>query len=277
MGMTGAGKTTFISKITGLDMEIGHDLQSCTKEIEVATVKIDGYEVCLIDTPGFDDTELKDTDVLLKIAAWLREDVRLSGILYSHAIDARRVGGAAKRNLAMFQNLVGKDNMRNVKLVTTMWGCVTPEVGSHNLDQLSEKFWRPMTDAGAQMGRCANTLEDGERIIQSILRTSPVTLLFQKEIQEGLELGETAAGKTLTDQLHEIQEKHARELKDLQEQMAATAASRDAAETLLCEQYEKKLRQQVEASEQVRKLRETEIVKLQEEVKMLKNGGCVIL
>ena len=29
MGMTGAGKTTFISKITGLDMEIGHGLKSC--------------------------------------------------------------------------------------------------------------------------------------------------------------------------------------------------------------------------------------------------------
>jgi flagellar biosynthesis GTPase FlhF len=29
MGMTGAGKTTFISKTTGLDMEIGHGLRSC--------------------------------------------------------------------------------------------------------------------------------------------------------------------------------------------------------------------------------------------------------
>lgn len=29
MGMTGAGKSTFISNIAGLDMKIGHDLFSC--------------------------------------------------------------------------------------------------------------------------------------------------------------------------------------------------------------------------------------------------------
>jgi hypothetical protein len=29
MGMTGAGKTTLISEVTGLDMNIGHGLKSC--------------------------------------------------------------------------------------------------------------------------------------------------------------------------------------------------------------------------------------------------------
>jgi len=30
MGMTGAGKTTFINEVTGANMEIGHGLKSCT-------------------------------------------------------------------------------------------------------------------------------------------------------------------------------------------------------------------------------------------------------
>ena len=29
MGMTGVGKTSFIKEITGLDLDIGHDLESC--------------------------------------------------------------------------------------------------------------------------------------------------------------------------------------------------------------------------------------------------------
>ena len=29
MGMTGVGKTTLISKLTGLDMEVGHNLKAC--------------------------------------------------------------------------------------------------------------------------------------------------------------------------------------------------------------------------------------------------------
>ena len=29
MGMTGAGKTSFIKEITGLDMEVGHTLEAC--------------------------------------------------------------------------------------------------------------------------------------------------------------------------------------------------------------------------------------------------------
>lgn len=29
MGMTGSGKTTFISKATRTEMEVGHDLKSC--------------------------------------------------------------------------------------------------------------------------------------------------------------------------------------------------------------------------------------------------------
>ncbi|KEZ40817.1 hypothetical protein SAPIO_CDS8009 [Scedosporium apiospermum] len=99
MGMTGAGKTTFINKVTGANMEIGHGLKSCTKEPEISSIRINGQDLHLIDTPGFDDTEMKDSDILLQIAEYLNTDVRLSGILYLHPITTRRVGGAATRNL----------------------------------------------------------------------------------------------------------------------------------------------------------------------------------
>ena len=47
-------------------------LKSCTAEVEVADEFIlDGRRVFLIDTPGFDDTNASDAEILEKIAAFL--------------------------------------------------------------------------------------------------------------------------------------------------------------------------------------------------------------
>jgi len=53
MGVTGSGKSTFIQTATG-DGSVGvnHGLRSCTREVEVHSVRIDGFQVNLIDTPG---------------------------------------------------------------------------------------------------------------------------------------------------------------------------------------------------------------------------------
>lgn len=48
------------------------NLKSCTAEVQVADeFVVDGRGVVLIDTPGFDDTNLSDADILEKIAAFL--------------------------------------------------------------------------------------------------------------------------------------------------------------------------------------------------------------
>ncbi|PMD48045.1 hypothetical protein L207DRAFT_446809 [Hyaloscypha variabilis F] len=174
MGMTGAGKTYFIKHVTGLDeMEIGHGLKSCTKDIQIATTQIDGYEVHLIDTRGFDDENLNDTDILLEIADYLKTGVILSGIIYLHPMDRTRMGGTGKRNLKLLQNLVGRNNMGNVKLITSKWNGVTPEDGNRRLDELVKDFWNGMITAGAQVDSYNGTEEDGKRIVQNILKTSP--------------------------------------------------------------------------------------------------------
>ena len=47
-------------------------IESCTTEIQVADgFTLDGREVTLIDTPGFGDTTLRDTDILKMIASFL--------------------------------------------------------------------------------------------------------------------------------------------------------------------------------------------------------------
>jgi predicted GTPase len=48
------------------------NLESCTAEIQLADeFTLDGRQVVLIDTPGFDDTTKSDTDILKMIAGFL--------------------------------------------------------------------------------------------------------------------------------------------------------------------------------------------------------------
>ena len=47
-------------------------LESCTSKVQVAnTFELSGKLVTLVDTPGFDDSRMSDTDVLKMIAVYL--------------------------------------------------------------------------------------------------------------------------------------------------------------------------------------------------------------
>ena len=51
---------------------MGSDLNSCTSECQLSKpFTVDGRKVVLVDTPGFNDTEMSDTKVLRMIAAFL--------------------------------------------------------------------------------------------------------------------------------------------------------------------------------------------------------------
>ena len=49
------------------EFAVGDGLGSCTSEVTFARTTVDGAEVALIDTPGFDDTNVSDTDLLKMI------------------------------------------------------------------------------------------------------------------------------------------------------------------------------------------------------------------
>jgi len=61
-----------INTASDSNLRIGRNLKSCTAEVQLADEFIlDGQPVILIDTPGFDDTNKSDTDILKLIAAFL--------------------------------------------------------------------------------------------------------------------------------------------------------------------------------------------------------------
>lgn len=74
--------------LSGSNLRIGRELESCTCDVEVAKpFDIDGRMISLIDTPGFDDTTLSAASVLNMIAAYLSYSCVLSKSCHSFLDD----------------------------------------------------------------------------------------------------------------------------------------------------------------------------------------------
>jgi predicted GTPase len=74
MGATGSGKTSFVNLASGSDFRVGGGLKSCTSVVQVSKpIELDDRRIVLVDTPGFDDTNRSDTEILRIISHYLAE------------------------------------------------------------------------------------------------------------------------------------------------------------------------------------------------------------
>ncbi|KAI5987410.1 hypothetical protein F5J12DRAFT_728429 [Pisolithus orientalis] len=194
MGPTGAGKSTFVDCAVGRPtVNAGHDLMYMKGIRPVRYPHSDGIRnIVLVDTPGFDDTFMTDAQILRQIAHWLnatyKKNIKLSGVLYLHRISDNRVSGTPLRNYNMFRELCGKENFKNVVLVTTMWDEVTEEVGSARENELQSDFWRSMINLGSTIHRFDGTTESAWEIISCLSVAPPVErrpLQMQREMVDG--------------------------------------------------------------------------------------------
>ncbi|KDQ10124.1 hypothetical protein BOTBODRAFT_68830 [Botryobasidium botryosum FD-172 SS1] len=221
MGATGAGKTTFINKATSGALGVGHGLRSMTDSVQVGSFEWGGRRVHLIDTPGFDDTEKSDTDILSLIATHLagayKAGHRLTGLLYLHRIIDNRVGGVSSKNMRMFHKLCGDAVLKNVVLCTTMWSLVSEEVGAQREAQLKSEFWQEMIRKGASTARYDGTGQDAQRIISHLMSLggAPPLRIQEEMVDQGKSLIDTAAGAHINEEILRLEAKHRAELEEL--------------------------------------------------------------
>jgi GTPase SAR1 family protein len=233
MGPSGSGKTTFINESSGSDFAIGRGLESCTSEVQATKpFKLNGREVTLIDTPGFDDTSRSDTDILAMIGAYLSQTyehgAKLAGIIYMHRISDFRMGGTNKRNFKMFRELCGESTLRNVLIVTNMWSEVASDLGEMREKELENNFFKGILDKGARMLRHEGTRESTHRILRYLIHNQPATLLIQKElVNEHKNIIQTSAGSELTRVLNEQRERHEEAVAQLRKDMEAAIRDKD--------------------------------------------------
>ncbi|KAL6918254.1 hypothetical protein FSST1_009749 [Fusarium sambucinum] len=268
MGVTGAGKSTFIHHVTGQTVGIGHGLASHTIGVSIYTHRI-AQDRCvyLIDTPGFDDTSRSDTEVLKEIAFFFsqiyKKNVQLAGIIYLHRITDNRVSGSALKNLSMFKQLCGESAFRHVVLCTSMWdnlGTVFPDIGTTREKELidTSSFWATMHAGGSQVARWLGTKESAEAVVGQIIEihqeNGKARLKIQEELVDGgMSLDETGAGREVQREILEVKAELKEKIQQLQS--AQEEMIRESNETLANElasqrnAFEERLAEASEAQE----------------------------
>ncbi|KAK6532535.1 hypothetical protein TWF281_006723 [Arthrobotrys megalospora] len=234
IGQTGTGKTTFIYNATGdPNAKIGEELESETSEISQYTLYVGGHRVILVDTPGFDDTEIPDTDIFRNLAEWLAKSYQqgklIAGIIYFQRITDNRLSKNAKRNIFTFKDICGESFMENVMLLSTLWAREGSEHGKQvrreDKYKANPDYWKSMLDQGAQTDRYrlydpqefSEAQRRAHEIISKILENPPQTTRIQQEMVDEEKMAhETTAGQHLVSEIDRIQEKFEGLIHDLE-------------------------------------------------------------
>ncbi|KAK3353303.1 hypothetical protein B0T25DRAFT_207900 [Lasiosphaeria hispida] len=279
MGVTGVGKSNFISHFNG-KAKVGRKLKSKTSKIGVFEASIDGHGIYLVDTPGFDDTNLSDIEVLRKLALWLtdtdKRNVHLAGIVYLHRISDLRMNGSAMKNLRMFRKLCGPEALSHVVLATTMWDTVSKRSGEKRLKELrtNPDYWAGMIKEGSKIFRQDNGLDSATTIIRHIhsLCSTPgakgsgnVRLKIQTEMAGGSLLNQTAAGMVIEEEMKKLQDKHTKEMQTLQDEWRQAASKSDTAAQEEIARVRVELERQISQGEEDRKRMQVNFDELKKE------------
>ena len=197
----------------------------------------DGRRVTLIDTPGFDDSDRSDADILGLVAAYMaqtyKQGVLLNGILFLQPINQPRLQGSEVRRTRLFKKLLGEDAYRRVIIATTMWSKVNEAEAESRQRQRAARhdIWGDMVARGATVERHDDTAASAARIVNKLVQfATPVTLQFQRELEAtGGRVALTSAGKQLDADLGVVITKLRGELEELRRE-STHAASEAASE-----------------------------------------------
>ncbi|KAF2118943.1 P-loop containing nucleoside triphosphate hydrolase protein, partial [Lophiotrema nucula] len=242
MGMTGSGKSHFISRLTNGQAKVGHNLESCTPEVaRHKLVSERGQEIYLLDTPGFNDSHTSDTSIVVSIALelerlYIRHNLQFAGLVYLHRITDQRVAGSSRQSMRVFERICGEKNYPNVYLVTTMWNLLDPKtadkVGQSREKTLVEKdeFFGSMSTGGAKIERDYGDQGSAREIIQQIVKQKSrfVTTLQQEMCDSKKKLVETSIGRLLEKDMDKIQDEYEKERKELSSALNDAHRNQDA-------------------------------------------------
>lgn len=196
-----------------------------TQVVDIVPCDLGGGDtIYLADTPGFDDMNRTDTDILWEICEWLSSahisGLKLAGIIYLHRIQDIRVGGSGLRNLKMFRRLCGTENLANVVLATNMWDQVDPALGNKREAALKDDpvLWKTMIEHGSRVFRQDDGRASGLRILTYLISLrSPMVLDIQRELVESkMKLKDTRAGRELLTEVEREQQEALRKIQDLE-------------------------------------------------------------
>ncbi|KAK1751512.1 P-loop containing nucleoside triphosphate hydrolase protein [Echria macrotheca] len=204
LGLHGSGKSTFVKAATKENVQVQKkgDVNPSTKSCKSYGTTIGGRDpsrkLKIIDTPGLADTETagENLKVLQQIANELRQlsSDRVSGVIYFHNIEPRRLSGVDLRNFKLLVAICGPQFFRNVAFVTTRWDCIGNDhlsgAEKRNLD--IEKERASLLPGGPRIFKFLNDGRSHEPILQYFVRlvedrNSTPPLQFTRELEQYLQ------------------------------------------------------------------------------------------
>ena len=166
----------------------------------------------MIDTPGFDDDNRTDVEILEDIARWLNEQGylkgsdQLDGLIFLHPVTVHRLGGQERRRTRLLQNLLGPNAFKRIIIATTMW----EKIRDDDLDDVKatvrareKDIWYDLARGGhgAKLMRHYKNTESAHHIIKEIIRLSgkygKIEPLIQEELRRDPKLIRTTTGKSM--------------------------------------------------------------------------------
>jgi len=210
-------------------------------------VTLNGTNFVLVDTPGFDDSDRTDRDILKTLTSWLESSYRagskLTGILYLHRIS----------DTSMFKSLVGEDSFRNVVLATTFWSALQHDIETAEEREAelqdSDEFWGRMVAKGSDYVRLPTTPTGARQLLRRMAKRKAVPLKIQTEmVDENKSFEETAASDQFHEELRKIKEQHEQERAAQQARFQAEMQEKEEKQRKEEEQrkreFEEKIREQ---------------------------------
>ena len=138
-----------------------------------------------------------------------------------------------------------------------MWENVDERIGNMREKELVEieDFWGYMARNGSQVRKHMNTRGSAMSILRTLIKyKQEIVLDIQKEFKDGVQLDDTGAGRQLNEEINQLQEKHRKELAQLEDEKQ-DALRRGFAEA--AEQIEELQRESAQKLEQMAQDRES--------------------
>ena len=164
-----------------------------------------------------------------------------------HRISDERFTGVSGRNFRMFRQLCGDSTLKNVVLVTNMWGKVAQDDGEARELELVSKHFKAAFDKGAQLARHDNTPQSSHDVIRRIMKNDPAAFQIQREIVEGgKSINNTAAGEVLSEETNRLIRRYEAEVDTLRGELRRALETRDEETKIELEEATRELKEQIE-------------------------------
>lgn len=147
-----------------------------------------------------------------------------------HRISDVRMSGSAIRSFNMFRKFCGDEALKNVAIVTNMWGEVSLERGIAREQELAsdDGFFKPVLQDARMMRHQTNSRRSAHHILEFFLDKRPQPLLIQRElVEEKKDIMETSAGMELDREVAEAQRKYKEEMEEIQKEMEEALRMKD--------------------------------------------------